>query len=615
MSSKCKPKVLNRKSLLVALATAELVGVASAPQAQSGSVFVPELALIDGAICRTPKVMGALPLLRVAQAAQDRRGKKTGISPAALTATKAVSGPTPDDDPPLMQALGSATMPITTSSKKAQEFFDQGYRLGWGFNHDEARRAFRKAQRLDPECAMCYWGEAWVLGPNINVPMDPAANPPALAALQGAQRLAARATPRERALIAALAARYSPAATADRAKLDADYAAAMRDVRKRFPDDLEIATLYADALMNVSSWDYWEPGGRKLRAPVAELVSALEGVLEKDPDHAGAIHLYIHTVEASEDPRRAEPYADRLAKLAPNAGHLVHMPSHIYFVIGRYKDSLATNLEAVKVDEAYIAAEKPAGVYPLGYYPHNVHFVMVSAQMGGDGKKVVESAEKLGRLIPAEAARDALLLQPVKAAPYYAHAQFSDAATVIALRSPGADLPYVQTAWHYARGVALAQNGDVTGAARELAQIEHLVEETDFTPFALWKIPAKEVAQIAAHVLRARIHQARGNLDGAIDEIGHAISIQDALPYMEPAYWYYPVRQSLGALLLLKGETARARNAFGESLARTPNNAWALFGLAQAYAREGMAREARAVEEQFARVWMGETRHIDLATL
>jgi len=514
-----------------------------------------------------------------------------------------------------MEGLGTRTLKISTSSQLAQRYFDQGYRLSWGFNHDEAIRAFRKAQRLDPDCAMCYWGEAWALGPNINVPMDAKAGPPALAALEKAKRLAARASKREQALIGALAARYAPDTKGDRAALDAAYAGAMQKVAGTFSTDNEIATLYADALMNVSPWDYWEAGGRKPKTAVAELVPTLERVLKKDPEHASAIHLYIHAVEASDNPKRAERYADKLARLAPGAGHLVHMPSHVYFVIGRYKDSLAANVKAVKVDEAYIAAQKPAGVYPLGYYTHNVHFVMVSAQMGGDGRTVLEAAKKLGSLIPAEAAREALLLQPVKAAPYFAHAQFSDAAAVMALPDPGKDLAYVQTAWRYARGLALAQKGDTRAAAAEVAEIERLVKTTDYKPFDAWKIPAKEVGQIAAHVLRARIAQAGNDLDGAIREMQAAIKIQDALPYMEPAYWYYPVRQSLGALYVLKGDNKAAREAFGASLARTPNNSWALYGLSQAYARDGLKREAKAVDERFNRAWMGEKKKIDLARL
>jgi tetratricopeptide (TPR) repeat protein len=241
--------------------------------------------------------------------------------------------------------------------------------------------------------------------------------------------------------------------------------------------------------------------------------------------------------------------------------------------------------------------------------------VMVSAQMGGDGATVLASAEKLGALIPAEAAREVLMLQPVKAAPYFAHAQFSDAAAVMALPDPGRELPYIQTAWRYARGIALVRSGDTKAAAHELAEIERIVGSSDYKAFEGWKIPAKDVGQIAAHVLRARIAQAGNDLDGAVRELQAAIAIQDTLPYMEPAYWYYPVRQSLGAILLLKGDAKGARAAFGESLARTPNNAWALYGLSQAYAREGLKREAKVVHTRFERAWMGDKKAVDLARL
>ncbi|HEX2827999.1 MAG TPA: tetratricopeptide repeat protein [Burkholderiales bacterium] len=589
-----------RKKLLLALAAAGLCAAAAVPFAESTHVFVPELATMDGAFCRSPGAAG-FPLVRLAQAAT----KKTEISPAAPAAAQAVSSGAAGAEPPLMQGLGTRTIRITSSSALARQYFDQGYRLGWGFNHDEAIRAFKKAQELDPQCAMCYWGEAWALGPNINVPMDAKANAPALAALEKAKQLASGASAAEQALIGALAERYSADPKAERAKLDAAYVAAMRNTVKAFPDDLEVATLYADALMNVAPWDYWEAGGRRAKPATADLVPTLERVLKADPDHTAAIHLYIHAVEASDRPRRAERYADKLAQLAPNAGHLVHMPAHIYFVVGRYRDSLATNLKAVKVDETYLAARKPSGVYPLGYYPHNVHFVMVSAQMGGDGDTAIAAAEKLAALIPSEAARDVLMLQPIKAAPYFAHAQFSEAGTVMRLPRPAIDLPFVETAWRYARGIASAQNGDVKGAARELEELERINAANDYKAFEPLNIPAKEVGKISAHVLRARIAQAGGDLDASIRELEAAIALQDKLPYMEPAYWYYPIRQTLGAVLLLKGDPRAARDAFGGALARTPNNAWALYGLAQAYEKEGLKREARAVEARFQRAWMG----------
>jgi tetratricopeptide (TPR) repeat protein len=600
---------MSRKPLIVAMAAAGLLAGEGLPEAQSNDVFVPELAVLDGALCGSPVAQGTRPpLLLLAQA------KQTEVGPAGRAAAAAAPA-TSETDPPLMPGLGSRSYRITTSSKLAQRYFDQGLRLAWGFNHAEAQRAFRKAQQLDPDCAMCFWGEAYVLGPNINVPMDDQAVAPAAAAAGKARALAARASPREQALIEAIAARYSADPKAERVKLDSAYAEAMGRAAARFPDDLDIAAIYAESLMDLSPWDYWEAGGTKEKAPVAGLINTLERVLAKQPDHVGAIHLYIHAVEASSDAKRAERHADRLAKLAPAAGHIVHMPAHIYFRIGRYKDSLATNRVAVKVDEAYIERFKPGGVYPLAYYPHNVHFVMVSAQMSGEGRSVVEAANKLSAVVPADAARVVLILQPVKAAPYFAHAQFSDAATVLALPDPGADFPYIQAVWRYARGVAQAQHGDTAAAGKELAEIERLVANTDYKAFDAWKIPAKDVGRIAAHVLRARIAQAGKDLDAAQRELEAAVAIQDTLPYMEPPYWYYPVRQTLGAVLEMKGEHQRARDVFRESLARIPNNGWALYGLAQTYSRQGLHREARAVEKYLARAWTGDRTRLDLARL
>ena len=597
-----------RKPLLLALLAAGLLSGEGVTEALSENVFVPELAL-EGAFCGRPALLvtGLSPLL-LAQA------KQTEVSPAGKAAAAATQA-APAGEVPLLPGLGTRSYRISTSSKLAQQYFDQGLRLAWGFNHAEAQRAFQKAQQLDPNCAMCFWGEAYVLGPNINVPMDEKAVAPAAAAAAKASGLAAKSKPAEQMLIEATSARYSTDPKAERAKLDAAYAQAMKRAAERFPNDLDIAAIYAEALMILSPWDYWEAGGAKLKPVVADLVPTLERVLAKQPDHVGAIHLYIHAVEASSAPKRAERYADRLAKLAPGAGHLVHMPAHIYFRVGRYKDSLAINRTAAKVDETYIQRYNPQGVYPLAYYPHNVHFVLVSAQMSGEGPTAVEAAQKLGSVISSDAARAVLLLQPVKAAPYFAHAQFSDSAAVLALPDPGADFPYIRAAWRYARGIASVRRGNAEAAAKELAEIESITKTTDFKPFESWNIPAKDVTLIAAHVLRARMAQARKDLPGAVRDLEAAIALEDKLPYMEPPYWYYPVRQTLGAVLALNGENQKARDVFRESLQKTPNNGWALYGLAQTYERQGMKREARAVEKHLARAWSGDRKNLDLARL
>jgi len=599
--------MLLRKPLVLAMLAAGVIASDGLSEAQS-TVFVPELAMLDGAVCVPGAARAPAAPLIVAQAA------RTEVSPAAKAA--AATAPTgAAADQPLLPGLGARSFKITTSSADAQRYFDQGLRLAWNFNHAEAQHAFQKAQRLDPQCAMCFWGEAYVLGPNINVPMDPKASAPAVAAAAKAKALAAYATPREQALIAAVGARYSDDARLERPALDEAYANAMAAAVGKFPDDVDVLALYAEALMDRSPWNYWESDGTKPRAAVAPLVPTLQTILKKEPSHIGAIHLYIHAVEASADAKRAEAYADKLAKLAPNAGHLVHMPAHIYYRLGRYKDSLATNQAAVKVDEAYIKQFQPQGVYPLGYYSHNLHFIVVSAQMSGEGAIVVDAAAKLSRNIPDGAAKAVPLLVPMKAGPYWAHAQFSDLATVLALPDPGAELPYLQVAWRYARGVAFAQSGNRESARAQLAEIERIVSTADYSAFAAWGIPAKDVGRIAGHVLSARIAQAANDLDGAVRELQAAITIQDTLPYMEPAYWYYPVRQTLGAVLLLKGDAQGARDAFRESLGRMPNNAWSLYGLQQTFARQGMSAEAREVEKYVAKAWSGDRKRLDLQRL
>lgn len=529
-----------------------------------------------------------------------------------LPATEQAPSQALPGDQPLWNNLGSHSYRITTASPLAQRYFNQGLRLAYGFNHAEAARAFRTAQKHDPACAMCYWGEALVLGPNINMPMVPEAVAPAVAASRKAADLAQPATPREQALIKAMTLRYSADPKADRKALDTAWANAMREVTARFPDDQDIAVLYAESLMNLSPWDYWEAGGARPKGRTAELVATLEGVLKTNPDHPGAIHYYIHTVEASTEPKRAEPYADRLGALMPGAGHIVHMPAHIYFRVGRYQDSLQVNRQAVAVDEAYIAEQKPEGIYPLGYYPHNVHFVLVSAQMAGDGKTAVDAAEKLSRIVTDDAARAFPLAQPVKVAPYFAHAQFSQPETILALPKPGTGLPYVEGIWHYARGVAFAARGDTESARRESNEIVRVRRTADLTGLTEGGIPADEVLRIANHVVDGRIAQAGKDLAGAAAHFRMAVALEDQLAYMEPAYWYYPVRQSLGAVLLQMGDTEGAEQAFRDSLYRVPNNGWALYGLAETYRQRGDAKRAAAAEELLAKAWAGNRDQLSL---
>jgi len=472
------------------------------------------------------------------------------------------------------------------------------------------------AQKLDPGCAMCFWGEALVLGPNINLPMQEDAMAPAYAAAQKAKALAGKASPREQALIGALTTRYGSNPKAARPAFDKAYASAMAKVAAQYPDDNEIATLYAEAVMDISPWDYWKPGGRKPNPQSVPIVPTLERVLARNPGHPGAIHLYIHAVEASDRPKRAEPYADRLRGAIPGAGHLVHMPSHIYYRVGRYLDALEDNKTAVKVDEKYLAdTNAPMGVYRLGYYPHNVHFVMASAQLAGDGPTVIAAAEKLSKLIPDEAARGIAMVQPVKAAPYFAHAQFSAPETILALPDPGDTIPYVKAIWLYARGVALAARGDFAGATKAAEAIETLERTSDFKLLKESNVPVQEVLHIARTVVLARVAQARGNKIAAVARFTRAAELQDALPYTEPPYWYYPIRQSLAAALLQAGRYAEAERQFQRALARAPANGWSYYGLAELYKARGNTAAAQKAETDLAKTWIGDRKLLQISNL
>ncbi len=517
--------------------------------------------------------------------------------------------------PPLFANLGTTSWKITTSVPEAQAYFDQGLRLAYGFNHAEAQRAFRQVQKLDEAAPMGYWGEAWVLGPNINAPMDAAANAPAFAALRAAQARAKAGSAKEQALIAALAARYSDDAKSERAALDAAWADAIGKVAAQFPDDNDIAVLHAEAIMDTQPWSYWTDGGKTPKGHGAEIVATLERVLASAPDHPGAIHLYIHAVEASDRPERAEPYAERLAALMPGAGHIVHMPGHIYYRVGRYLDALEANKKAVAIDEAYIAAEHPVGIYPVGYYPHNVHFLMAAAQMAGDGPTALKAAARLGEIIPPELGAQVPIAQPVMAAPYFAQAQFAAPEAVLALPHPERVPPYVEAIWHYARGVALARLGKLDDAAAEDAAIEQIGRQDGVTGLARAGIPAPEVLAIAREVLAARMAQARGDLGAAAAAFERAAAGQEGLNYMEPPYWYYPIRQSLGAVLLAAGNVDDAERAFQAALKRAPNNGWAIYGLIEVAKARGDGAGQKEQEARLARTWIGDRDLLDLKRL
>jgi tetratricopeptide (TPR) repeat protein len=595
-----------RRRTPIALAT---TGLAAAmlllPQRHSqgreaGAAFDP---ILDASAC-APARGGPPPLLK------SLVRVKTETAPFTPAPMRAAGG-----EVPLYPGLGSLHFTISTGHRKAQAYFDQGLRLAFGFNHAEAQRSFQAAQKLDPDCAMCWWGEALVLGPNINAPMMPEAVGPAIAALKRATALKGRAGAKERALIEALEQRYAEPAPADRAPLDAAYADAMKAVAQRFARDDTIQALHAEAAMDTQPWDYWEAAGTKPKGRGAEIVAALERVLKRNPSHPGAIHLYIHAVEASDRPERALPYAERLGALMPGAGHIVHMPAHIYYRVGLYRKSLEVNQRAIAVDERYFQTSPSDPMYRSAYYPHNIHFVMVSAQMGGDGRTAIEAALKLDAAVSADVTRQFALLEPIKAAPYTTHAQFSAPDTVLALQPPAPGLLLVQAMYHYARATALAAKRDLAAAAREIDALAKMETGADFKPFDAWGVPAKAIVQTARLVASGRVADARGDVDAAAKAYAEAIAIEDELAYMEPPYWYYPVRQSLAGVRIRQGRLDEAETALRESLARVRSNGWALAGLAEVYRLKGDAKRLAATRERFAKAWFGAKAGPDLARL
>jgi tetratricopeptide (TPR) repeat protein len=581
-----------RTSLSIAIALAMALGVAPSSRQSDAVAFDPVLA--PGSYC-APSSGGPPALLRnlVLAAAETAPFRPLPAEPVK------------DATPSLYRDLGSVSLKAGTASARAQAWFDQGLRLMFAFNHAEAIRAFKEAQKADPRCALCYWGESLAWGPNINAPMMPEAVEPALAALARAVELSSSAPERDRALIDALATRYSPDPKAARATLDATYAEAMKVVAASYPTEGTIQTLYAEAMMDTQPWDYWTSGGTVAKGHGERIVSVLEAVLARNPSHPGAIHLYIHAVEASSKPERALPYAGRLGSLMPGAGHIVHMPAHIYYRVGMYRESLAANKRAVAVDERYFASSPSDPMYRYAYYPHNIHFIMVSAQMGGDGATAIAAAGKLDRSIPLDIVAKFPSIQPVKAAPYTTHAQFGTPEAILALPAPPPGLVLVETMYHYARALAFARRNDARSAGSEIDSLVRIEREGDFAPFAEWGVPAKEIVQTARLVALGRLADAKGDLDGAARAYEEAIFIQDSLAYMEPPYWYYPVRQSLGAVRLRQGRFDDAEQAFRESLARTPSNGWSLAGLAETYRRKGDASAERSARAGFAKAWLG----------
>jgi tetratricopeptide (TPR) repeat protein len=504
----------------------------------------------------------------------------------------------------LFDGLGSFHRPISTHSSEAQQYFDQGMRYLWGFNHDESTRSFARAALLDPQCAMCYWGVALTVGPNYNLPfMAETRARVAWDALQSAKQNSAAATPVERALIGALSMRYPSAGTLDTSNsapvLNA-YAQAMAGVAKRFPDDLDVQTLYAEALMNINAWKLWS-ADHKPAPGTLDITRTLEAVLRRDPDHPGANHYYVHAMEASGHPEKALLSAQRLASMMPAAGHMDHMPAHIMQLLGRYEDAAEANRKGAAADRAYFARTTPPDYYAM-YTAHNYQFLAYSAAMEGRRAETLQAVESLRNTIP-----DSMLLAMPGfdwqiAEKYAALVRFGVWDQMLSESAPDPRLPALTAGYLYGKGVAQAAVGQVAAARATLAQLQQLTENLPADATAGLN-SARDVFRVAALIVQARIADAENRADDAIALLRRAADSEDALAYDEPSDWFFPARHLLGAQLLKAAQPAAAEAVYRTDLERNPSNGWSLHGLELALTAQHKNAKAAMAEQQFKRVW------------
>jgi tetratricopeptide (TPR) repeat protein len=505
----------------------------------------------------------------------------------------------------LMTGYGDLHHPVSTRNAEAEQFFDQGLRQIYAFNHDEAARSFQRAAELDPKLAMAYWGVAEAVGPNYNDPASDDRFAAAHVAIQKAIDLSADASPAEKAYIQAMALRFPADAKADRRQAAEAYHDAMRDVAKKFPDDLDAATLFAESGMNLHPWGLWMVDGTP-REGTNEIVATLESVIKRDPNHLGAIHYYIHAVEASASPERALAGANKLASLAPGAGHLVHMPAHVYIRTGDYAAAVKTNQEAAAVDRAYIKDTGVQGIYPMMYYSHNLHFIAMCSAMNGN----YEEAKKTANILAAHvspAVKDMPPLEGFTTIPIAVEVRFHKWDEILKMPQPDPSMKIRTVFWHFARGMALAAKGEV-----KEAEAEHQVvadAEMNTPDDAVFTMPvnnkAKDVLKIAREVVGAKIAMAKKENAAAIALLQSAVAVQDSLKYSEPEDWFFPVRESLGAALLMNGDAAAAERVFREDLDRHPRNPRSLYGLEQALKSQKRDYDAGFVQKQFQASWKG----------
>ncbi len=501
---------------------------------------------------------------------------------------------------PLLEGIGPLHFPISSDVPLVQEYFDQALTLAFGFNHAEAVRSFKEAARRDPTCGICYAGAALALGPNINAPMTPDAVAPAWEAVQKSLQLREFENPLEQAYIDAIATRYSEDGK-DRKALDVIFAGSMAGLVEDYPDDLHARTLHAEALMDLMPWEYWNDDGSPASQATVTMVEELERVLSIDPRHPGAMHLYIHAMERFQ-PHKAEAAADGLGPLVPVAGHLVHMPSHIYLRVGRYSDAVDANAKAAMADEDYIAQCNAQGLYPAAYYPHNIHFLWYSAMMEGRKALAIDSGLKLAERVPFDVAAQMGALQSYVAVPVYTYVRFGMWKEVLALPDAPESLPFTMAMQHYGRGLAHAALGNVAAAEQELAALNALAASETLTGMNMRRPGVVgDLLGIATSLVEARIRRQSGDQSGELQALHRAVAHQDTLPYSEPPLWHYPVRQTLGEAQVRAGDFTAASATFAEDLIHFPMNPWSLYG--KELAHKGMGKNTAAIEQQRRNAW------------
>ncbi|HET9839480.1 MAG TPA: hypothetical protein VFR84_14710 [Candidatus Angelobacter sp.] len=511
--------------------------------------------------------------------------------------------------------LGDLHHPVSTANAEAQKYFDQGLRLIYAFNHEQAALSFAQAAKLDPKLAMAYWGIAEAVGPNYNDPADPDRYKKAHEAIAKAGELAANAAPNEKAYIAAMALRFPADPKADHRLAAERYRNAMGDLVKQFPDDLDAATLFAESAMNLHPWGLWRPDGTPIDG-TEDIIATLESVLRRDPNHIGAIHYYIHSVEASPNPERALAAANRLAALAPAAGHLVHMPGHIYIRTGDFETGIRTNQLAAEADRDFMKAAGPGNMYSMMYYSHNLHFIAACAGMNGRYEEAHKAASMLAAHV-GPVVKDIPPLEAFMTVQFAVELRFQRWDELLKIPQPAASMQRTTAYWHFARGMALAATGKVAEAEAEHRIIKELVDKTPADDVFAEPIGNKtrDVLTIALNVLGGKIALASHEPGKAINMLRAAVATQDTLKYDEPPDWYYPVRESLGAVLLLNGNATEAEKVFREDLERNPRNPRSLFGLSEALRAQNRAYDAQFVEKQFQANWKGGEAKLKIADL